>query len=138
KHILAGEMNHHVDPFQSVAIDHAALRIPHQRLFAHRYAPPDQRQDLVAAEFQCLDQRGSDQTGRPAHDDSHSGRIASASISTSMVGSTSRVTATRVVAGRISPNTSPYGSPAPMILPCASVAVVPDTWTTRPTRTARE
>src|SRR5436309_1186569 len=98
-----------------------------------------------------------------------------------MVGSTSRVTATRVVAGRISPNTSlcarptacqcaisvtylrvrtpspkaapacsgarpmlrsawtawAYGSPAPTILPLASVAVVPDTWTTRPTRTAR-
>jgi hypothetical protein len=108
--------------------------------------------------------------------------MASASTSTRISGEMSRLTSTKLVAGRMLPNTSPCtrpmashapmsttymrvrttcsspaparssaarmlsstwricaaGSPTPTMPPSGPVAVVPETWTKGPTRTARE
>src|SRR5712675_415026 len=109
--VFTREMNDGVRAFEAGAIDRAALRIPCDRSLARRRMSPDERHDLVVSPFERYRQRGADQAGRPADHDFHSGRIASASISTSMVGSTSCFTATSVDAGRMSRKTSPCARP---------------------------
>src|SRR2546430_6138208 len=111
KHVFAGKMNDGVHPFETAAIDRPPFGIPGDCALTWRGAASYQRNDLDAASAQRRGQWGADQAGRYADGDFHSDRIASASISTSMSGSTRRATATSVQAGRMSPNTSPCAWP---------------------------
>src|ERR1041385_1169361 len=111
EYVLTGEVNDGAGTFEGRAIDRPAGGVPLNRALAGRRRTAHERYDLMAGACEQGLQRGAEETRGPAHHDSHSGRIASASISTSMAGSTSRVTATRVLAGRIAPNTSPWARP---------------------------
>src|SRR6185503_5173344 len=111
KDALAREIDDGITPLERLAVDGSPGWVPRDGALLRECGAPHERDDLVSAPGEPLRQGAADQPCRAAHRDPHSGTTASASISTSIAGSTSRVTATSVHAGRMAPKISPCARP---------------------------